>query len=291
MAEIDLPDTVKALRPLLEEFQRFNKLSQRQETEWYRRCLDSPALERWRANKLIKKETIELKFPVAAARAYSALFEILPENIPHCFPSRVIEVSSAARNLMDLLPDRSILPGDAQNPSFIGGLNSLSRWMPSDLQEGVSAKGNALRRWMTRKIVEEIYRWLGVFPPCGVVCDLIEFGWPGTPEKSIRRMMTDKFLHEVKQAANTKFEYETNSMTIAHQAMTKASINAYRETREVEAVLEKADPPSSDKAIIDKMEQLSLELLNEDLRQRAMSFMRVLHDAASYPQEGEDQGQ
>ena len=103
-----------------------------------------------------------------AEHAYSALFKLRLDQLPHCTPGRVIAIKHLATGLLKSIPTHQLLPGHAKNPDFLKGLTDLCDWRPSALPVGVSARGNQIRRWMIKKITEEFIYIFAQNPPVGV---------------------------------------------------------------------------------------------------------------------------
>ena len=147
-----IPDGVLALQPVIAEYLRAqNRIA----TDWHILCIASPGYDRWRAQQVFRKGVFDLAFSGLAAKAYSDFFELPAGRFPYCAPSHVSKVSGLAKELSKSLPVHNLLPGNAQSPYFKTGLNSLVQWRPSDLQPGVSGRGDPARRWLIRRIAEE----------------------------------------------------------------------------------------------------------------------------------------
>ena len=200
---IDLPDEVLLLREEIDLFKQASSHDKRQ-CAWHLRCLGSTSYERFRQQQIFPAGQFDLSFSQMAENAYSALFNLCIHELPHCTPTRVIEVKQLAGELLKSLPTPQLLPGHARNPSFLKALTDLCSWRPSDLPVGISARGNQVRRWMIRKIAEEFMYTFAQKPPVGVVGDLIRFGWPRVADRSIRRTMTEDMLTEVAEAVSTR---------------------------------------------------------------------------------------
>jgi hypothetical protein len=247
-----------------------------------------PSYERWRAQQLYGKGKLDLTFSGLAAKAYTDLFELRHDDLPYCKPSSVRKISALADSLTDSLPIISLLPEDAQKAVFLKGLNSLSRWRPSDLQAGVSGRGDPLRRWLIRKLAEEFCYGTATYPTVSLVGDVIRLGWPEMQDRSIRNTLTTEILNESMQAANIRRERMNQSTTIAHQLIAKASTKEFK----IDDVPAKKciNKDSTGLEILGEMERLALSIPEDDIRKRALSFMQALRDEASYPQEDSGEG-
>lgn len=282
-AHISLPDSVWALQPLVDAYLEASR-RYKVECEWHRRCVGSPNSARWRHQLVLSKDIFELGFSGSAANAYSSLFVLPPHELLYCPPSRVMKISGLAGQLVELIPSSYILPGYAQGQYFQQGLTDLHRWRPSDLPEGMSARGNTVRRWMIRKIAEELYFSFAQHPSVGVVGDLIRLGWQDMTDRSIRNTLTETLLSEVTKSVEIRRKNDNNATTIMHQAITKAS-------QEVNATIRRGQTTQGgDPAILAEMERLAASLADEYSRNRALSFLRAtrdeigIHREVTYPQ-------
>lgn len=282
---IELPKNVLALQPLLEEYNREKK---RSETQWHILCVEMPSYERWRAQQLFGKGKLDLTFSGLAARAYTDLFELSYDDLPKFKPSSVRKISALAGTLIDSLPVTSLLPADAQETVFLSGLNSLSRWKPSELQAGVSSRGDPLRRWLIRKLTEEFCYGTATYPTVPLVGDLIRLGWPEVEDRSIRNTLTKEVFDESMQVANVRRERMNQSTTIAHQIMAKASSQKFN-ISDFDTKNSINQMPSGFEILVE-MTRLASSIPEDDIRNRALSFMQALRDEASYPQEDTGEG-
>jgi len=273
------------LQPLLENY---NLGKNRSQSQWHILCAEIPSYERWRAQQLYGKGKLDLTFSGLAAKAYTDLFELSHDDLPYCKPSSVKKISALADSLTDSLPAINLLPGDAQKALFLSGLNSLSRWRPSDLQASASGRGDPVRRWLIRKLAEEFCYGTATYPTVPLVGDLIRLGWPEMQDRSIRNTLTNEILDESMQAAIVRRERMNQSTTIAHQLIAKASTKEFK-INDVTAK-KSINKDSTGLEILGEMERLALSIPEVDIRKRALSFMQALRDEASYPQEDSGEG-
>lgn len=272
---------------MIDEYYRANN---RIQSEWHNLCVEMSSYERWRAEQLFGKGKFDLTFSGLAAKAYSDLFNLDLAELPYCTPSNVVRISDLAKLLSQLLPVPSLLPDNAQKPLFRNALEDLHNWRPSDLRAGASGRGDPIRRWLIRKIAEEFCYKTATRPTVALVGDLIRLGWSKTSDRSIRNTLTDELLSEVMKVANVRREQLNQSTNIAHQAIAKVSSNSVQideVTCEYETIV---GNPSTGSEILREMERLAVNIPEEDIRNRALSFMQALHDEAGYPQEDLGEG-
>lgn len=279
-----LPDRVLALQPVVAEYRRAQK---RSETDWHELCIASPGYERWRSQQLFKRGVFDLAFSGLAAKAYTDLFELPAGEFPYCTPSDVSKVSGLAHELSKSLPAHNLLPSNAQAPNFKIGLNSLARWRPSDLTPGVSGHGDPARRWLIRTVAEEFCYSTATTPTVAVVGDLIRLGWPGVADRSIRNTLTDELLANAMNTANIRRNGENKATAITHQILADIP----NRTRKSASSLPDVEIAIDDEAsIIAAMENLAAKFTDQNLRKRALSFMRALRDEAGLSEEEQDEG-
>ena len=202
--------------------------------------------------------------------------------------SQVVKVSGLAGELIDILPTSGLLPGNAQSEVFRQGLTDLRQWHPDNLPDGVSARGDPIRRWMIRKIGEEFYYSFNQVPPTALVGDLIRLGWPDMSDRSIRNTLDDVLWQEIMRTVNTRREIENRAMASAQLEIAKATSKASRES--TASIARQAAIQNGDEGILAEMQRLAEALTDDYARNRLLSNLKATRDEAGYPQEEPDEG-
>ena len=285
---INLPDDILLLREEITAFNQASRLVKRQ-CAWHLRCLGSASFERFRQQQILPAGQFDLSFSLMAEHAYSALFKLRLDQLPHCIPGRVIAIKHLANGLLESIPTPQLLPGHAKNPDFLKSLTDLCNWRPSALPVGVSARGNQIRRWMIKKITEEFIYIFAQNPPVGVVGDIIRFGWPTVANRTIRRMMTEDLMAEVAETVKIRRKNDrlTTAAATCHliaQTATHASLG-FSETRSLETAL-----PKGDLAILAEMERLAAALSDDYSRKRLLASLGATRDERGYLDAEPDEG-
>ena len=285
---IHLPDDVVLLREEITVFNQASRVVKRQ-CAWHLRCLGSASYERFRQQQIFTAGQFDLSFSLMAERAYSALFKLSLDELPHCTPGRVIAIKHLATDLLQAMPTPQLLPGHAKNPSFLKGLSDLCDWRPSALPVGVSARGNQIRRWMIKKIAEEFIYTFAQNPPVGVVGDILRFGWPTVTNRTVRRMMTEDLMAELAETVKTRRKNDPLATAVdAYHRIGQAATNASPEfsaTRPLESAL-----PKGDIAILAEIERLAAALNDDYSRKRLLASLCATRDERGYLDAEPDQG-
>lgn len=273
------------MQPIIINYQQAEN---RYHSDWHTLCVNLPAYERWRAKKLFKKGRMDLAFSGLAAQSYSELFKLTSSELPYCTSSNVIKISTLAKTLFELLPSSDLLPGEAKKIRFREALQGLNNWKPSDLQSGVSGRGDPVRRWMIGKITEEFCYGTASQPTVSLIGDLIRLGWPKVQDRSIRNTLTEELLKTSMDVANDRRMRMNQATATAHQAISKITAKNFKQEQVIPKLIIKET--SSGSEIISEMERLAATIPEDDIRQRALSFMQALRDEASYPQGNTGEG-
>ena len=87
---------------LREEITTFNQASRlvKRQCAWHLRCLGSASFERFRQQQILPAGQFDLSFSLMAEHAYSALFKLRLDQLPHCTPGRVIAIKHLATGLL-----------------------------------------------------------------------------------------------------------------------------------------------------------------------------------------------
>ncbi|MGZ8946401.1 MAG: hypothetical protein ACXW1W_13375 [Methylococcaceae bacterium] len=217
--EIVLPVEAIALIPIVKAFQDANRYKTAHNTEWFLLCSSIKSLVNWNNRAFNDDRLNNLEFSASVARAYSGLFQLSKQDIPHCLPSDVAKAAVLTKELIVLLSNINPLPDKAKSPVFHEGLMAVSQRRPSDIPAGASGHGNPIVRWLINMIAEEFCYSFDREPTVSIIGDLARLGWPKLSNRSIRNTFTDELSSQALKTAQIRRENDNKSKVIAQQVI------------------------------------------------------------------------
>jgi len=267
-----LPDTLSEIVPLCQAFQRKPRNYRIESDEWHVLCHKGGGFTRWLNQQEFPSRFIAAEFSALAARAYLALAELDPAQIPCFSPLSVTDVVKWARQGHVLIPFSIPLPGAANHALFRQALVDLQRWKPSDLPKGITGHGDPVRRWFINRMLEEFYYSFALAPSTSAIREVVQLVWINVDAKSIRYVMDDESLNNAEIKANSRRKFDNNAKTVTHESIMRFSVQAKKSS-----VLQKA-LPQDDQDILKAVGELLSHLSDEKSKMRALSLIKAMQD-------------
>lgn len=276
--KIDLPENVKELILKIKLFQDSTRANKKN-TEWFNYCVNNKSIKNLKSIE-IDSGLNRVELASVAAKAYSSLIEDFNNGLPHCVSSDIIKTSSAAKKLLDALPDNRLLPGLARDQAFINGLVDAANWKPSCNNKTLSKYGNPAVRYLIFKIANEFCYSFAKKPTVGIIGDLVRIGWPDKDDRSIRNTATNEFLVKALNDATSRRDLENQATSFTHRVISSQTSKATRETKEVSILTKLLD----DESKLAEMEKIAKSLNDQNSSTRMISIINAIRYEHGYPQ-------
>lgn len=272
--EIILPVEAIALIPIVKAFQDANRYKTAHNTEWFLLCSSIKSLVNWNNRAFNDDRLNNLEFSASVARAYSGLFQLSKQDIPHCLPSDVAKAAVLTKELIVLLSNINPLPDKAKSPVFHEGLRAVSQRRPSDIPAGASGHGNPIVRWLINKIAEEFCYSFDREPTVSIIGDLARLGWPKLTDRSIRNTFTDELSLQALKTATIRRKNDDASKVETHQVISALS-SISKEITANKPMMESSEPSGmSDLHILEFIEKYANALSGSPSKNRLISFIK-----------------